>query len=68
MKKLLLLTTERKYENIVITHQGTKIRLIVGRSRSVGMSWKAVTDRPSDPFTCPNTPKKYKYEVRLGPK
>jgi hypothetical protein len=39
MKKLLLFTIERKYDNNVITHQGTKVRPIVGWSRSVGMSW-----------------------------
>jgi hypothetical protein len=45
MKILLLLTTERKYDSTVITHQGTKVQPIAGRSRSVGMSWKTVTDR-----------------------
>jgi len=45
--KTLFLTTERKYENTVITYQGSKIWPIVGRSRSVGMSWKTVTDRRS---------------------
>jgi len=46
--KTLLLAPQRKCENIVITHPDTKIRPIVGRSRSVGVSWKAVlTDRQS---------------------
>jgi len=53
MKTLLLFTIERKYDNNVITHQGTKVRPIVGWSRSVGMSWWS--DRASDSSKCPNT-------------